>query len=72
MSKYKMINVLMGRSADYNDKLKNERSLKFMGYMSDEKFNELVRSLKLVDYVTRVYKMTGSDNYVRIIVKDVK
>ena len=43
-----------------------------MGYMSDENFDELVKSLRLVDYVMSVYKMTGSDNYVRIIVKDVK
>ena len=72
MSKYNMINVLMGRTADYNDKLKVGRSLKFIGRMSDEKFDELVRSLRLVDYVMDVYRMTGSDNYVRIIVKDVK
>ena len=72
MSKYNMINVLMGKTADYNDKLKVGRSLKFIGYMSDEKFDELVKSLRFVDYVMSVYKMTGSDNYVRIIVKDVK
>ena len=48
MSKYNMINVLMGRSADYNDKLKVGRSLKFMGYMSDEKFDELVIMMMMV------------------------
>lgn len=75
MSKYNALNVLMGKTADYNDKCYNGRSLKFLGYMSDEDFNKLVQSLKFVDYVTSAYKMRSTGyggDYVRIFVKDVK
>ena len=69
MSKYNMINVLMGKSADYNDKIKNGRSLKFYIRMNDEEFEKLVKSSELIDYVTRVYK---KHDYVRFFVKEVK
>ena len=69
MSKYNMINVLMGKSADYNDKIKNGRSLKFCIRMNDKDFEKLVKSSELIDYVTRVYK---KDDYVRFFVKEVK
>lgn len=73
MSKYNMINVLMGRSADYNDKLADgKRSLKFMGFMSDEDYIRLVSSVRLIDYVFDVYKVVGKYSYVRFIVKEVK
>ncbi len=73
MSKYKMINVIMGRNYDYNDKLLyGRRSLKYYGYINDEDYLKIVESLRLIDCVVNVYKKVRNkmDCYVRIIVEE--
>ena len=78
MSKYfDLYKMLDNHSADYNDKIKSGRSLKFFGpfYFDVEKRLEEIRNT--IPYVTKTFNHTFSDDgdkfysgFIRIYVKE--
>ena len=68
MSKYALLNAVMGKSADFNDKIINGRSLKFYkSYDEDSKFT-ISQQLSSIPYVTNVYYGLG---YIRVYVENI-
>jgi hypothetical protein len=67
MAKYGLLNAFMGGPADFNDKIKNGRSLKYFRRYDEKIAHTIRQELALIPYVTNVFFGPG---YIRVYVEN--
>ena len=68
MSKYALLNAYMGGAAEYNDKIKSGRSLKFYRCFREGDKEVIEKNISLIPYVTKVI---FGHTFVRVHVKNI-